>query len=153
MSTPETLSLSEFKATDYIDDLWDMLSDQRDELATNKDLMVLKPDFNRYRIIEAAGVLLSIAAVVNGVLVGYSINMVAPNMHYGDLVVCQNDVLYVKPEFRGGVGGPLMKMTEILAKDRGARMMVWHAKPDTALEGVLPHMGYEVQDIMFSKEL
>jgi hypothetical protein len=32
-------------------------------------------------------------------------------------------------------------------------MIVWHAKQGTALEAILPRIGYGVQDILFSKEL
>jgi predicted GNAT superfamily acetyltransferase len=124
------------------------------ELATNKDLMVLKPDVERYKILEKGGVLLAIGAFLREELVGYSVSFITHHMHYADLIHCQNDILFVdKPHRKGAIGIKLMLETEKLAKERGAHLMCWHAKKDTSLAGMLPRMGYRVQDIVFSKGL
>ena len=85
---------------------------------------------------------------------GYSINFIGPHMHYSNLRYAHNDALFVKAGHRGGtLGLRLMRETERLAREQGARMMMWHAKPDTALHKLLPRLGYAVQDIAFSKEI
>ncbi len=125
-----------------------------DEIALNKHVMVLKPDEARYRAMEAQGALLILAAFDDGRLVGYSVNFVIHHLHYADLRVCSNDLLYIEPASRqGGVGIRLMRCTEAEARERGARLMLWHAKPDTPLADILPRMGYGVQDIIYSTEL
>lgn len=124
------------------------------EIALNKQVMVLKPDAERYRAMEANGALLILSAHDGDDLVGYSVNFVTNHLHYADLRVCSNDLLFITPEYRqGGAGLRLMRATENAAKECGARMMLWHAKPDTALQMILPRMGYGVQDIIYSTEL
>jgi len=125
-----------------------------DEIARNKDVMVLKPDEAAYRRMEEAGSLLILAAVKSGRIVGYSVNFIVRHPHYADLMVCQNDLLFIDQAHReGGAGIRLMRRTEQEGKRRGCRLMLWHAKEGTPLAAMLPRMGYGVQDVVFSKQL
>lgn len=125
-----------------------------DEIARNKDVMVLKPDDAAYRRMEEAGSLLILAAVKAGQIVGYSVNFIVRHPHYADLMVCQNDLLFIDQAHReGGAGIRLMRRTEQEGKKRGCRLMLWHAKEGTPLAAMLPRMGYGVQDIIFSKQI
>ena len=126
-----------------------------DEIALNKHLMVLKPQLEVYEANAANGRLLCIGAWNSeGALVGYSLTMVLPHPHYADLIVAQNDLLFLLPEHRKtGQGGALIVLTEHLAAVRGARLMLWHAKKGTDLDIALSRAGYPVQDIIYSKEL
>lgn len=123
-----------------------------DEVALNKSVMTLKPDEFKYRQIEANGGLLMLAAFDDGKLIGYSVNFITNHLHYADLRVCSNDLLFLVSEHRAGRAGlSLIRRTEELAAERGAQMMLWHAKPNTALNAIMPKLGYEVQDIIYSK--
>lgn len=125
-----------------------------EEIARNKQLMVLDPHEPSYRAIEDAGQLMILAAFIGEQMVGYSVNFLLIHPHYAGLTVCQNDIVYVHPDHRnGGVGIRLMKHTEREGKARGAQMMLWHAKENTPLADILPRMGYGVQDIIYSKEI
>lgn len=125
-----------------------------EEIARNKQLMVLDPHEPSYRAIEDAGQLMILAAFIGEQMVGYSVNFLLIHPHYASLTVCQNDIVYVHPDHRnGGVGIRLMKHTEQEGKARGAQMMLWHAKENTPLAEILPRMGYGVQDIIYSKEI
>ncbi len=125
-----------------------------EELATNKKLMVLEPAVAIYERIEAAGNLFCLMAYDGDELIGYSVNTLANNLHYASLLMCQNDVLYIAKAHRAGrTGIRLMDETERVAAKRGARLMLWHAKKDTALDHILPRRGCAVQDIIYSKEL
>lgn len=126
-----------------------------DEVAKNKHLMVLAPDTARYAELEKAGLLLAIGAFTEAdEMVGYSVSFIGTNLHYSGLSYAHNDVVYLAKEHRGGrVGLQLLRETERLAKDRGAQLMLWHAKEQTTMANLLPRLGYGVQDIIFSKEL
>ena len=81
-------------------------------------------------------------------------NIIMHHFHYADLRVTQNDVLFVKKEFRGGrLGLKLIKVTEDYARSEGCKLMLWHAKEHTALAKLLPKLKYGVQEIMYSKEI
>lgn len=133
-----------------------LVRDHWQEVALNKGLMALRPDVDRYEVLERAGMLFILAAVAGSEIVGYSVNIVDRHLHYSDLTVCSNDVLFVAKSARsGGLGPRLILRTEKEAKARGAQMMLWHAKPtpELTLKDLLPKMGYGVQDILFSKEI
>ncbi len=125
-----------------------------DEIARNKQVMKLKPNWPYYHSIDDLGWLFIYLAMQDDVCIGYSMNILMHHLHYADLRVCQNDVLFVKKEFRGGrLGLRLLKATEDHAKSEGCKLMLWHAKENTALAKLLPKLKYGVQEIMYSKEL
>ncbi len=139
---------------DKQDAVWHLLVAHRDELTTNKDLMVLAPDWPRYKLMEDAGMLITLFAYDDDdKIVGYSCNLVGQNLHYVDLRYAHNDVLYVDPDHRGRLGLKLIRETEKAAAEAGARMMIWHAKEHTPLKAIMPRLGYRVQDTLYSKEL
>lgn len=141
-------------ASDFFEMAMPLLSLHRDELATDKALMVLKPDFERYEYLDECGALLVLGAFRGDRLIGYSANIIASNLHYSDLVMCQNDVLFLVPEERKGMTGiRLIRETERLAKERGAMIALWHAKLGTSLDKIMPKLGASVQDVMWRKVL
>ncbi len=135
-------------------ELWPLLVDHREELTTNKALMVLAPDMPRYVACEQAGAFFMLVARENGAMVGYSANFIAQHLHYSALRYANNDVLFLAKDHRkGSLGLRLIRETEREAKARGAQLLVWHAKPGTSLDVVLPKKGYRVQDVMYSRIL
>jgi GNAT superfamily N-acetyltransferase len=149
------IRIVEMPMTGRIDEMWSLLAAHWDEVAKNKQVMVLKPDRAKYEMLEAQGALLCLAAIEpDGEIVGYSVSFVGPHIHYADLVVANNDVLFLREDLRpSSIGLRLLKETERAAKAKGARLMLWHAKEHTALAKIMPRMGYGVQDIIFSKEI
>ncbi len=152
--THTVLTIRSITASQWIDKAWTLLQAHRRELATNPDIMDLKPRRERYEALEALGAMVSLGLFDGDSLIGYSVNIIDANMHYADLVVGQNDLLFVHPKYRKSQDGlALIHATEDALRARGARMMVWHAKEGTALQGMMPRLGYRVQDVIFSKVL
>ena len=131
-----------------------LFEEHYEEIARNKQVMKLKPNWPMYESVDKNGFLFIYLAMQGDVCIGYSMNIIMHHFHYADLRVTQNDVLFIKKEFRGGrIGLRLMKVTEDYAKSLGCKVMLWHAKEDTTLAALLPRLKYGVQDIIFSKEL
>lgn len=146
--------IRESTVDEVLTDVGELFSDHWDEVALNKRLMVLKPDIDRYKAMEASGLTMILAAYDGGQLIGYSVNFIMKHLHYADLVIANNDLLFLAKERRTGrLGIQLIRETERVAKEKGATLMLWHAKKNTPLAGVMPRMGYGVQDIIFSKEI
>lgn len=126
-----------------------------EESARNKQVMVLKPDWDNYFNLENSERLVTLAVVdEQDKIVGYSCNIVNKHLHYADLVVAYNDVLFLDKSCRNSsIGLRLIKETEKAVKAAGAKLMLWHAKEDTPLDKILPKMGCKVQEIIYSKEL
>ena len=131
-----------------------LFEEHSQELTQNKRLMVLEPDAERYLAMDAMGLLLVLLAYEGDDLVGYSVNVVTTHLHYKALTFASNDLLYVAPAHRGGrLWLQLRRETRRVARERGAVLMLWHAKEGTTLAKLLPRMGCKVQDIIFSEEL
>lgn len=131
-------------------ELWPLLEKHREELTTDKARMVLAPDIGKYAAMEQAGIFVGLIARLDGQIVGYSGNFIGQHLHYSALCFAENDVLYVDPEQRGTLGLRLIKATEDAMRERGAEIMLWHAKPNTQLAALLPLRKYRVQDVMYS---
>ena len=149
------MRIVEMNLLDRIDECWGLLEAHWHEIARNKQVMVLNPDRERYAQLQEQGALLTLAVLdPDGEIVGYSVNFFGPHIHYADLIVCNNDLLFLREDLRPSrIGLQLLKETERAATARGARLMLWHAKENTALAKIMPRMGYGVQDIIFSKQL
>lgn len=146
--------IREIVATDHIADAWPLLEAHRIELTTNPDLMKLKPDLETYLRIEDNEALLSLGVFDGNEIIGYSVSIVSRNLHYSDVVMCQNDVLWLHPDYRQGpLGLRLIRETERRAKERGCHMILWHAKMDTQFMALLTKLGYRVQDVIYSRVL
>jgi len=125
-----------------------------DEICVNKEMMQIKPDESIYLKLEGSGNLIILGAFFNDELVGYSVNILHNHLHYADLKCLSNDLLFVSKDHRGStLGMRLIKRTEQEAKSVGARMMMWHCKQGTALEAIMQRQNYNVQDVIYSKEV
>jgi GNAT superfamily N-acetyltransferase len=148
------MKICQINTLDKINEAYELLELHREELTTHKDIMILNPDIEKYQRLQDVGVLHALGLYDGDKIVGYSVNLLTNNMHYADLVYLQNDVLFIHPDYRKGRYGILLiKETELLALKLGAKMMLFHGKPNTNFSNLMPKLGYGVQDIMFSKIL
>lgn len=132
----------------------EMFEEHWQEVALNKHVMVLNPCVVKYQALEQAGKIMILSAWDDDELAGYSVCIIDNHLHYSDLVVCYNDLLFVSKKYRASkLGIRLIRETEQEGARRGAKLMLWHAKQDTALAVIMSRMKYKVQDIIFSKEI
>jgi GNAT superfamily N-acetyltransferase len=125
-----------------------------DEIALNKRLMEYAPDIERYAALEEQGILACVGVFDGDEMVGYSVNLVVHHLHYKHLVTAHNDMIFIaKSHRKGRTGLLLIKATKELCGERGAKIMMWHAKEGSALAKLLPRLGCRVQDIIFSEDL
>lgn len=106
----------------------------------------LDPDWNAYLNIQDAGRLRVFTARREGVLVGYAIYFVGPHPHYKSTVFAVQDILFVRPELRGGAGAKLILWADQALKDEGVQVVVQHVKMKHDFSPMLERMGYEVMD-------
>ena len=131
-----------------------LFEEHYDEIAKHKDVQQLKPDAARYMVM-AHRLLVFAAYNERREMVGYSVSMLDTHLHYKDTTVCHNDVLFVTEAARRTRAGlKLIAATEEAAREQGAHLMGWHAKPDTTLAALLDRSpDYQTQDIIFTRKL
>lgn len=131
-----------------------LLVEHVEELTTNKELMVLNPDWDSYIKLEQEGLLFSLFVKHEGKLIGYSVNFISHHLHYSDLTAANNDVLFLTKAYRdNNIGRDLIDRSEKRAKELGAQIYLLHAKDKTTLNTLLPHLGYKIQDVTHLKVL
>lgn len=124
------------------------------ELVKLKEIFVVNGDYDKYNDLEKSGRLFTLRAFKNKMPVGYSINILETHLHYKDVLVCYNDLLFIHPEYRATpLGLKLIRETEKQAKESGAEVMLWHAKPNTPLDKILPRLGNRLHENIYLKEL
>jgi GNAT superfamily N-acetyltransferase len=114
----------------------------------------LDPNWQGYYELELRHLLQILTAWDEDELVGYSICVLLPHLHYQDVLYAQHDILFVRKGYRRGtLGTRLISETEAAARERGAYCVMMHAKPGTTLEKLLPKLGYQTEETHFVKEL
>lgn len=142
-------------------ELLPLLQKHYDELTLNKDVVELAPDWARYADIEEAGKLYIFTLRDGPTLVGYSLFFLDTHLHYADLLVASNDVLFVDPAYRKtGDGAKLIQFSEDCLTALGARKITWHVKFNKFVNGVeqlldfrplLHRAGYADEETMVGK--
>jgi GNAT superfamily N-acetyltransferase len=92
------------------------------EIARDKDdpRFQLKPDWDAYHALEAAGQFFMNVVRVDGKMVGYHIAFIRRQLHYADSLALITDIYFVLEEYRKGrIGVELFKESEKAAKARG----------------------------------
>jgi GNAT superfamily N-acetyltransferase len=124
------------------------------EVAKNRELMKISADLEKYKAMEQSGNLVSLFAIKNEEIIGYSVNILSPHLHYKELITAYNDLLFLDRKHRKtSLGGELILKTEEVCKGKGAKLMLFHAKENTSLAKILPRKSYNTHEIIFSKEL
>jgi len=114
------------------------------EIAWRQDKIVLEPDFNRYLRIEEAGQLVvHTARTEEGLLKGYAIWLITPHLHYKSVLTAVNDIVYLAPEERGGIGGPFLTYAEAELKKLKVQLVSLHIKKMLDWSPLAPRLGFE----------
>jgi GNAT superfamily N-acetyltransferase len=131
-----------------IDEIKPLFFKHWEEIAGNKDVIALEPDFDKYKQIEENGMLRIFSARDDGDLIGYFICFVSPHIHYKSTIYAFNDIMYVKPSYRGStVGYRLIKnaMTD-LKENCAVDMLVIHMKVEHEFRKLLNHLGFALAE-------
>lgn len=132
-----------------------LLAAHYEELAKFKDIAALEPAYSDYRDAEASDSLLVLLAHDAEQLIGYAVTFRTTSAHYAGMRVAQNDVIYVRPDYRKGMSGyRLIKLTRERAAARwNTQLLIWHTKPDTPMDLLMPRLGCEKLENLWAERL
>jgi GNAT superfamily N-acetyltransferase len=117
----------------------------------------LSPDHAQYEQLSALGALrIHTARLTDGSLIGYHCAIVIRSLHYSTMIVAQQDVLWVAPEYRRScIGSDLMDVAEECVRAEGATVIFQHTKvtPGHDLGKYFMRRGYQPADMIYAKRL
>lgn len=142
-------SLSQVKG-----DILPLLDEHWDEVAVNKDTIAMNPCWDTYAALESVNKLGIFTARLDGELIGYFVIVASENPHYKGHIFGVNDVIYLKPEYRGTyLGSNLITFAENTAKEVGVSVLVINTKTHVPFDGVLNRLGFTHIENVYSKKL
>lgn len=146
------VGIKQEKIIDIKDELVPMLELHWSEVAINQDKVKLNVDWERYFTLEELGFINIVTVRVDGVLVGYCVNMMDMHLHYKDHMYAINDVFFIHPDHRGStLGIRLFKATEAILKAQGVSVWMVHTKTHTSAASFLVRLGFEHDEEVYSK--
>lgn len=129
-----------------------LLKSHWEEVAAYKDKRPLDPNYDLYFQAAESGSLLAVVATDESEVIGYSVYLIVKELHYQTSTIAQNDIFYVKPEFRSrGVGAGLMAYSESLLKDKGVSVITMHMKTKNPFDSLCVGLGYANIERIYSK--
>jgi GNAT superfamily N-acetyltransferase len=140
---------------ELLEDIRPLLDEHWREVAHYPDIP-LAPRWEVYAETAARGALRIYTARVDGVLVGYSVHVVAPALHYGTTLTATEDLVFVAPPYRRSrLGWGLITFADEQLRDEGVQVAYRHVKqkPELDFSPLLERMGYEQIDRIMGRRL
>lgn len=122
-----------------------------DEISHFKDIP-LEPDYDLYVKMDGLGMVRVYTARENGVLIGYSVYLIRPNLHYKSSLQANQDVIYIRPE-RRGFGSKFIAWCDEKLREEKVQIVTHHVKEAHDFSPVLKRMGYELVDKLYCRRL
>jgi DNA-binding Lrp family transcriptional regulator len=123
-----------------------------EEIAHFKDIP-LQPDAERYKNLQAAGVLRTFTVRTDtNLVIGYAVYFVHRNLHYSGSLQAVQDVLYIDPTKRG-FGMKFILWCDEQIKAEGVQVVYHHVKASHNFGPMLEKIGYELIDLIYGKRL
>lgn len=137
---------------DVRDEMIPLLQRHWEEIALNKDSVPLDPDWEKYDLIEKAGMFCLVTAREAGAMVGYASFTVLGNLHYRSLYLADGDVFWLAPEYRKGTAGiRLLKAAEQILIGMGVNKIVNKTKLHSDLGPLFEYLGYTAIERVYAK--
>jgi len=123
-----------------------------EEVALNKDVIKLAPDFETYDSYARSGMLHIVVARKEGAVVGYHFSVVRPHLHYRDSLSAFTDIYYIAPEHRTGrTPLRLFQFVEKTLKARGVQKMFTGTKLSLDAGPLFEFMGWTPTEMLYTK--
>lgn len=141
-----------------IEEIKPILQSHYQEIAKHKDIP-LEPDWEMYKAMQSLGILKIFTVrtepddeIGPGELVGYGIYFVKKHLHYSSCLVANQDILFMKKEYRGK-GMRFINWCDEQLKAMGCHMTIQHVKAAHNFGPMLEKMNYELMDLIYTRRL
>lgn len=129
-----------------------------DEIAADKDVILLDPAWDQYLILEDVDQLHIITIRNGAALVGYFFAVVHPHLHYKTSLTAWSDIFYLLPQYKRGLAAGvrirrLIREAEKMLRDLGVQKVYIIHKKAHDLSRLLESMDYEFIELVHKKLL
>jgi GNAT superfamily N-acetyltransferase len=128
-----------------------LLKQHYDEIALNKDIIKMNPDWEAYARLDAVNALRIYTARRNDKLLGYFVVIVSKSLHYRDHLFANNDVIFLAKSARKGLTGvKLIKYAiESLAAEGITKLHI-NTKAHQPFDAILERLNFEEIERVYS---
>lgn len=140
--------------TSAIDEMKVLYQDHWEEIAGDKDIIKLNPNYEAYLQMDKVGVLHLVTVRDEDLLVGYHLSFISPHLHYVDSLTAFTDIFFLKKEYRKGrVGINLFKYMEHSLRAKGVQKIYMGTKLKHDIGRILEHLNYIPIERLYTKIL
>jgi hypothetical protein len=126
----------------FFEEAQELFKQHYEEIAERTDVIKFDPNIERYGQLYDLGVIEVHTARDDGKLVGYSVWMIFPHMHYKSSMTASSDILYIHPDYRKGLMGfGFLRWTIEEIKKRNPQRILLHVKPFIDYGPILERLG------------
>lgn len=138
---------------DIIEEVGPLLESHYQECGTHKEIR-LDPRWDQYAALERMGCYIVFTVRNELELIGYSAFFLNHHLQHADLLSANNDVIYVKPEYRRGMNAiRFIDFCEQELKTLGAQAITYHVKTHIDWRPILHRRNYRDEEIAVVKLL
>lgn len=112
-----------------------------------------KAQFETYAKLEFSGVIECYGAYHDNKLIGFVCVMTSNLPHYGSNALIIESIFVLEAYRMGGTGLKLIRLVELLAKNKNASCVFFSAPTHGILSKVAPKLGYQATNIVFCKKI
>ena len=125
-----------------------------EEIALNKEVIRLNPDWGAYESLEDSNILKIFTARDSSELVGYFVVLVGRSLHYKDHIFAENDILYLHKDYRKGYTGiKLIKFAEKCRKEDGVSILKVNTKVHQPFDTLMSFLKFNLIERVYTKYL
>ena len=136
---------------DVTDEIGPLL-EAHNEAAMVDDAERLDPDWGMYEHLEQQRALMIITMREAGALVGYCVFVLYFSPKSRNLLMADNDLLFIRPEHRGNHAVQKeVRFAEFELQRAGAAKVLWHIKKSHDWSRVILGMGYRDEEVVCTK--
>ena len=122
------------------------------EVAADKDVIPLEPNYEMYNMLVQTGQLHLLTARSDGKLIGYHVSIVRPHLHYKSSLSAFTDMYFIHPDFRKGmVGVNIFRAAEKSLKQRGVQKMFTGTKLSLDMGRIFERLGWKETERLYTK--
>ena len=131
-----------------------LLEEHWKEIALNKEIIKLNPDWRAYAELDRINALRIYTARKEGKLMGYFVILVSRSLHYKDHLFANNDIVFLRKSARRGLTGlKLVKFAVESLQAEGVTKLHVNTKTHQPFDPIMERLGFEEIETVFSKVL